>query len=132
MVGSFTVGPERGSQGPRSSLRSLLPRTRSVLVLLLITGCLIGCEREASSSSTSDLKGEVAANMSFGSCCKDLHDAMTVPNSAFRVEDNGVLYLTVGHVQTEQGQGQSDSAVLYCPFCGRQLQEKDEIARKAR
>ena len=31
----------------------------------------------------------------FGSCCKDLKDAMTTPpNSFFRVEkDNGVLYL---------------------------------------
>ena len=39
----------------------------------------------------------------FGSCCKDLADAMTAPpQSLFRVEENNVLYLTIGYAQTEQ------------------------------
>jgi hypothetical protein len=68
--------------------------------------------------------------MAFGSCCKDLDDAMTqVPRSFFRVEDNGVLLLTVGYVQTEQGPGWFDQAVLFCPFCGVQLQTREAIAR---
>src|SRR5688572_13201188 len=32
-------------------------------------------------------------------------------NSLFRVEENGVLYLAVGYVQTEQGAGFMDQAV---------------------
>ena len=64
----------------------------------------------------------------FGSCCGDLRDAMkTPPNSFFRVEGNGVLYLTIGYGQTEQGRAWFDQAVLYCPFCGAELQDRDEI-----
>lgn len=42
----------------------------------------------------------------FGSCCKDLNDAMNSPRSSlFRVEDNGVLYLTIGYANTPEGVG---------------------------
>lgn len=67
---------------------------------------------------------------SFGTCCNDLRDAMDstkVPNSFYRVEENGVLYQTVGYVNTDRGAGYFDQAVIYCPFCGRRLQDKDEI-----
>ena len=49
----------------------------------------------------------------------------------FRVEDNGVLYFTVGYVDTEEGRGWFDPAVIYCPFCGSQLQSREDIARKS-
>ena len=65
-------------------------------------------------------------------CCKDLADAMTSPpNSFFRVEENDVLYLTVGYVQTTEGTGWFDQAVIFCPFCGTKLQDKEEIQRKS-
>ena len=68
----------------------------------------------------------------FGSCCKDLGDAMSKPpNRFFLVDENGILYLTVGYVQTEQGPGWFDMAVLYCPFCGKKLQTKEGIKEKA-
>ena len=68
----------------------------------------------------------------FGTCCKDLSDAMSSPpQSLFRVEDNGVLYLTIGYAETDEGPGWFDQAVLFCPFCGRQLQDRETIARKA-
>jgi hypothetical protein len=68
----------------------------------------------------------------FGSCCKDLSDAMTKPpKSFFFVENDGVLYLTIGYMATEQGPGWFDMAVIYCPFCGQQIQNRDEIQRKA-
>ena len=63
-------------------------------------------------------------------CCKDLADAMTgPPNSFFRTEENGVLYLTVGYVQTNEGPGWFDHAVIFCPFCGKKLQYREEIKR---
>jgi hypothetical protein len=69
-------------------------------------------------------------NKDFGTCCKDLKDAMTSPpNSFFRVEENGVLYMTIGYIATQQGPGWFDQAVIFCPFCGRKIQDKDEIAR---
>ena len=68
----------------------------------------------------------------FGSCCKDLADAMNAPpQTLFRVEKNGVLYLAVGYVQTEQGIGWFDQAVIFCPFCGARMQDRDEIRRRS-
>jgi hypothetical protein len=67
----------------------------------------------------------------FGSCCKDLTDAMTAPpQSLFRVEENGVLYLTVGYARTEQGTAWFDQAVIFCPFCGSRIQDREEIRRE--
>jgi len=54
------------------------------------------------------------------------------PNSMFRVEGNGVLYLSVGYVMTENGPGWFDQAVLFCPFCGAQLQTRESIAAAAK
>jgi hypothetical protein len=68
----------------------------------------------------------------FGSCCEDLSKAMTVPpNSLFRIEENDVLYLTVGFEETPQGTAWFDHAVLFCPFCGSQLQTREEISEAA-
>lgn len=68
----------------------------------------------------------------FGSCCKDLADAITLPpEKFFRVEDNGVLYLTIGYVPTDKGPGFYDQAVIFCPFCGTQLQTKEQVAAAA-
>jgi hypothetical protein len=65
-------------------------------------------------------------------CCKDLSDAMTgPPQSFFRIEENGVLYLTIGYVQTSEGTGWFDHAVMFCPFCGQKLQDRDEIRRRS-
>jgi hypothetical protein len=67
----------------------------------------------------------------FGSCCKDLKDAMTVPpNPLFRVSEWGVLYLTVGYVQSDDGLGWMDQAAIFCPFCGKRLQSREEIRLK--
>ncbi len=68
----------------------------------------------------------------FGSCCDNLAECLTVPNSFFRHEpDNDVWYLTIGFVDTPQGPGYFDHALLHCPFCGAKLQDKDEVARKS-
>jgi hypothetical protein len=52
---------------------------------------------------------------------------------SFFVESNGVLFLTVGRLKTVEGTARYlDHAVLFCPFCGTRLQDKDGIARRAR
>jgi len=71
--------------------------------------------------------------MALGDCCKDLADAVReVPNSFVRVEDNGVIYLTVGYAQTEDGPGFFDQALMFCPFCGIRLQTREQVARSMR
>ena len=68
----------------------------------------------------------------FGTCCKDLSDAMRLPKkSFFHIQGNDVLYLSVGYVQVGEVQGIFDSAVLFCPFCGKQLQTREEISKNA-
>ena len=68
----------------------------------------------------------------FGSCCKDLADAMKMPpNSFFNEAENGVLFLTVGYMQTVDGPGWFDQAVFHCPFCGVLLQTRDGVGEKA-
>ncbi|ANK93459.1 MULTISPECIES: hypothetical protein [Rhizobium] len=44
--------------------------------------------------------------------------------------DNGVLMMVVGLVQTEEGLGYLDQAILHCPFCGTKLQDAKAIAEK--
>jgi len=53
------------------------------------------------------------------------------PISLFRVEENGVLYLTIGYAQTPQGVAWFDQALLFCPFCGSPIQDREGIRRKA-
>lgn len=68
----------------------------------------------------------------FGTCCKDLHDAMTAPPEKFvRVESHGVLFLTIGYMTTERGPGFYDMAIIFCPFCGKRLQTKEGIKAAA-
>jgi hypothetical protein len=71
--------------------------------------------------------------MRLGDCCTDFADAMNEPeHSMFRVdEENGVLYLSVGYLETPEGAAWLDQAVLFCPFCGKQLQTKEEILQKS-
>jgi hypothetical protein len=57
---------------------------------------------------------------------------MTIPQQKFFwASEQGVLYLTIGGIPTEQGMGWMDQAVLFCPFCGTRLQSKDQIRLKA-
>lgn len=66
----------------------------------------------------------------FGNCCKDLGGVLNVPpHSLLRVEENGVLYLTIGYAETAQGTAWFDQAVLHCPFCGAQLQDREQIRK---
>ena len=70
----------------------------------------------------------------FGTCCKEMRDAFDttkVPHSFFIVSENKILYQTIGYIATKDGPGFFDQAVIYCPFCGKKLQDKDEIKKKA-
>ena len=65
----------------------------------------------------------------FGKCCKDLSDALHAPNSLLRI-DAGVLYASVGFTETKEGTGWYELAMIYCPFCGVQLQTREAIKKK--
>jgi hypothetical protein len=66
------------------------------------------------------------------SCCQNLSEAITqTPNSHFRIEENGICYLAIGYIQTEEGTGWFEQAVIFCPFCGKQLQDPEAIKQKS-
>ena len=69
----------------------------------------------------------------FGTCCPDMQHATTHGAShLIRMEDNGVIYMAVGVAETPDGLGWFDQAVLFCPFCGVELQTREEVARAPR
>ena len=41
-----------------------------------------------------------------------------------------MLFLTIGHIVTEDETGWFDSKVFYCPFCGTQIQSRPETDKK--
>ena len=64
-------------------------------------------------------------------CCQDFRDAVQLPGvSSFKVERNGVLFLTIGSTKTDEGLSFYDQAVIFCPFCGAKLQDRNEVALK--
>ncbi|CCE97633.1 hypothetical protein N181_19270 [Sinorhizobium fredii USDA 205] len=67
-------------------------------------------------------------------CCDTLREvAAELPEPAeptVYISEDGVLMMVVGIVQTEEGLGYMDHAVMHCPFCGTKLQDPEAIAEK--
>ncbi|MBB3915746.1 hypothetical protein [Rhizobium fabae] len=67
-------------------------------------------------------------------CCDSLKGAVAeLPEPAVPTmyrADNGVLMMVVGLVQTEEGLGYLDQAIIHCPFCGIKLQDAKAVAEK--
>ncbi len=82
----------------------------------------------------------------FGSCCRELKEALAGEgfDPLVTVSDTGVLYLTVGLVDSEDagavgvgdgvdGEGGSalvDHPMFFCPFCGAKLQTAEDVKEK--
>ncbi|MBY5703147.1 hypothetical protein HFO38_10525 [Rhizobium leguminosarum] len=67
-------------------------------------------------------------------CCDSLKGVVAdLPEPAAPIvyrADNGVLMMVVGLVQSEEGLGYLDQAIMHCPFCGTKLQDAKAIAEK--
>ena len=57
---------------------------------------------------------------------------MKQPNALIRTQEDGTLFLTIGYIQMEQGTAWFDHAVIYCPFCGKKLQDREALAEKVK
>ena len=70
-------------------------------------------------------------------CCSDMRETLTeLPREVEPLvrrdeEAGGNLMMTVGLVMTENGPGYFDRAVMYCPFCGTQLQTPESVMEGA-
>jgi len=60
-------------------------------------------------------------------CCDALREvAAELPAPAAPTiyrSDDGVMMMVVGLIQTEEGFGYLDQAIVHCPFCGINLQD---------
>lgn len=81
-----------------------------------------------------------------GSCCETLNEVVNNEEftPTFFVEEDGVMYATVGFVVLEDDEGEEqpedhrsdddigwfDHAVFFCPFCGSKLQTPEEVEKK--
>ena len=75
-----------------------------------------------------------AAAKEFGSCCKELGQAMSGDEfePLITVAENNVLYVSVGMIELEDEEpGMVDHPLFFCPFCGTKLQTVDEVRAKA-
>jgi len=111
------------------SERLIIPFT----IILFLISIFMSCTSTNTNSNKMDTNGANIYHGAFGTCCQELKDAMDttkVPNSFFLIGENGVFYQTVGYVNTEKGPGFFDQAVIFCPFCGKKLQDKDVIKGK--
>lgn len=79
-----------------------------------------------------DAAGQATAE--FGSCCTELEEALVADgfDPLITVSDNGVIYLTVGLVDQDGGDGAAlvDHPMFYCPFCGTALQSRADVKQK--
>ena len=70
----------------------------------------------------------------FGSCCDGLKDAIAGEDfePLIAVYEDGVLYMSVGLLETEQEDEPNmvDHPVFFCPFCGTKLQTPEEVDAK--
>jgi len=76
----------------------------------------------------------------FGTCCSGMADILGTQDFSptFAVEEeSGVLFMAVGNAELEpegdDDEGEIawfDQPVMFCPFCGTQLQTPDEIEEK--
>ena len=69
--------------------------------------------------------------VAFGDCCGELQGALNGPFNKLIADFDGTLFMTVGWNQTEERVAWFDAAVLFCPFCGAQLQTNEEIKKRA-
>jgi hypothetical protein len=70
----------------------------------------------------------------FGSCCKELQEAMSGNEfePLIAVGEDGVLYLSVGLIELETDEpGMVDHPLFFCPFCGKRVQTAEEVHAKA-
>jgi hypothetical protein len=78
--------------------------------------------------------GGQAPSSEFGSCCKELKEAMSGNEfePLISVGEDGVLYMSVGLIELESDEpGMVDHPLFFCPFCGKRVQTADDVHAKS-
>ena len=80
-----------------------------------------------------DTTGNGAPAHGFGTCCKELKEAMSGEEfePLITVGEDGILYMSVGLIEIEDEEpGMVDHPLFFCPFCGKGLQTAEEVRAK--
>ena len=69
-------------------------------------------------------------------CCKTLKEVLAGPGSGGEptvfLDDDDVMMMVIGMIDTPGGLALYDHPVHHCPFCGASLQSATEIRAKAK
>ena len=74
-----------------------------------------------------------ASEHNFGSCCDELNQVMSGEEfePLITVGDDNILYMSVGLIDIDEDEpGMVDHPVFFCPFCGKEIQDADEVRDK--
>ena len=71
----------------------------------------------------------------FGSCCQELKEVMESDDfePLIAVDDDGVLYMSIGFMESDKGgtaEDMVDHPLYFCPFCGTKVQSPEEVDAK--
>jgi hypothetical protein len=83
--------------------------------------------------ASTDTENGSGPEHNFGSCCEELKQVMSGEEfePLITVGGDGVLYMSVGLIDIEEDEpGMLDHPVFYCPFCGHQVQDVEEVRTK--
>lgn len=70
----------------------------------------------------------------FGSCCEELKEVLEAKDfdALVAVGDDGVLYMSIGMLDAEEGEANViDHPVFFCPFCGTEVQSREDVEAKS-
>ncbi|MFH1998221.1 MAG: hypothetical protein ABIK28_01005 [Planctomycetota bacterium] len=103
------------------------------MTVFIVCIAICGCGKAPQKASV--LMSEINDRMeiysgAFGKCCDDLKHCMQQPNCLLYISEDGTFFLTIGYVQTDEGTEWMDHTIIFCPFCGKRLQVKRELADK--
>lgn len=76
----------------------------------------------------------MSGDVTFGSCCDELKEAMSGEDfePLITVGEGGILYMSVGLIEMEDDEpGMIDHPVFFCPFCGTKLQTAEDVREKS-
>ena len=74
-----------------------------------------------------------SSNHSFGTCCEELNQVMSGEEfePLITVGDDNILYMSVGLIDIDEDEpGMVDHPIFFCPFCGKEIQDADEVREK--
>lgn len=69
-----------------------------------------------------------------GSCCEEMSEVLNAQDfdPLLAIGDDGILYMSIGMLDAEEGEANViDHPAFFCPFCGTEIQTREEVEAKS-